>query len=55
MTTTTLKEIKTTTRDLESLIKIAKKQLLLLRIGEAEKNFATGNFKVLKNIKSLLK
>lgn len=51
MNTTTLKEIKTTARDLESLIKIAKKQLLLLRIGEAEKNFATGNLKYLRMLK----
>ncbi len=55
MTRATLRELKTITKDLQSLIKTAKKQLLLVRVVEAEKNYATGKFKVLKNVKDLLK
>ncbi len=49
------KEMKTTAKSLGSLIKTAKKQLLLIRINEAEKNYSSGNFKVLKNVRDLLK
>ena len=49
MNTTALKELKITARGLDSLVKVAKKQLLLVRIKEAENNYSNGNFKVLKN------
>ena len=55
MNMVTLKELKTTTKSLQSLIKIAKKQLLLVRITEAEKNYASGNFRILKDPRDLLK
>lgn len=55
MNTLTVKELKTTANNLQALIKIAKKQLLLMRIQEAEANFSAGNFKVLKNAKDLAK
>ena len=54
-TITLTKEMKTTAKSLESLIKTAKKQLLLMRVKEAEKNYNSGNFKILKNVKDLLK
>lgn len=55
MNTVTLRQIKTTAKSLESLIKTAKKQLLLMRVREAENNYKSGNFKVLKNVRDLLK
>lgn len=55
MNTLTVKDLKTTANNLQALIKIAKKQLLLMRIQEAEANFVAGNFKVLKNAKDLAK
>ncbi len=55
MNTLTVKDLKTTANNLQALIKIAKKQLLLMRIQEAEANFTAGNFKVLKNAKDLAK
>lgn len=55
MNTLTVKDLKTTANNLQALIKIAKKQLLLMRIQEAEANFTAGNFKVLKKAKDLAK
>ncbi len=50
-----LKELKTTAKSLESLVRTAKKQLLLVRIEEAERNISSGNVVVTKNVKDLLK
>ncbi len=55
MSTIITRELKTTAKNLESLIKTAKKQLLLMRVREATNNYNEGNFKILKNVKDLLK
>ncbi len=55
MNTLTVKDLKTTANNLQALIKIAKKQLLLMRIQEAEANFTAGNFTVLNNATDLAK
>jgi hypothetical protein len=54
MNTISIKDLKVTSKGLESLISIAKKQLLMIRIQEAEKNFASKRYTVSKNSRDIV-
>ena len=54
MNTISLKDLKITAKNLESLVLVAKKQLLMIRVQEAENNFSSGRFLVSKNSRDIL-
>lgn len=54
MNTISLKDLKVTAKNLENLVLIAKKQLLMLRIQEAENNFSAGRCTVSKKSRDIL-
>jgi hypothetical protein len=54
MNTISIKDLKTTTKGLESLISVAKKQLLIMRIQEAERNFTSKRYTVSKNSRDIV-